>query len=655
MSVYQTSHRRLPAVLLFLLILLFGIGWYSYSHLPEQVINALRKTTHLDIRTDSAGFNLFSRQLNLRDVSFNVSGVEITAKAVDLVVQYDHWLDIWLTDAPTAIGDVSVRNAIITITQADIEPLTIKPEQAVTFDQGVLNVDGLDKPVPFSEVILFPVDDQGFTLQARGVGKLPWLFEGRLRSEGVFLLGQLGLSEQPLSLYMPESEKISGVFNSNLKVEFSQERGLRFEGRIEGKEGKYEHNGSALLWANWQINDFLYSPSSALKSDIELDVTSVELQLSAADSEQSYRSLLSFLQQLPFQPSTINTANGVLRVDDGSWMLRDILLNIKKMNEESLQYHLSADLQSGGQVGFVGILDNQKGDGFQNYQLQLKQVVLNDSWGPYTSIDGYSLKESMLSLTYDSVKQLGQLVLEDWRYKEDADQHQVSMAFLKRLLSNKQGDAITPFVMEPPVSIIMFVEQVQKAVLSEWKNIIGSPFEYLDRLLSDRLSPTLNYHLGESSLTLKSLKNVNNIKTVMAMKSDLRLVVSVGVSEQKDWDILARHELNQALMELYKIAHPDMSEAMSETSRGQLVELMYLNTQKQKLPDVGEQSVKERQAYAEQWLLEHWPKNPLLLVELQQRRVREMRKQLSAIGLSGERFEVKAIENEQPSASIQFH
>ena len=653
MSEYQTSRRGLPVFFLFLIVLLPALGWYSYSNLTDNVINTLRKTTSLNFENDDGHFDLFSKRLTLQDVSLSQPGMEVSARSVDVRLKYSSWLDIWLSRAPVSIGDVSVQDARIKITSAQVTSLKLKPEQTITIDRGTLVINGLDKPVIFSEIILFPVLDEGFNLKARGVGEQPWLFDGQLTTKDLFLIGQLELSERPLSLLIHDSADVYGTYNASLSVEFSQQ-GVSFEGGVEGGEGLYELNGSTLSWKHWQLNDFRYVLAEEEKPEVELTLSGIDLALSSVDVGKPYLFPIEVLNQFPVTPTIINAPDGSFRINDSSWLLRNVFLSTQEGSGTDLSYRLNADLQSGGQMSFLGVLAEGDSDHSHHYQLQLNNIVLDESWSAYRVVDGYDLKGSYLSLVYDSIDQAGTLTVEKWQYQAVSDVHQLSMDYLKHLLTNKQGVSVTPFSLSPSVTANQFAGSVQQAVFKEWEKIAAKPLQYLALVIDDQLSSTMTYYAGKHLLTDEGLENLNKIKALLAVRPNLKLLVSVSVSEQHDWNVLAQKELNQSLTQLYKALEPEQNEPVPVELRGQLVEQIYLNTQKQKIPEVGEKNVQDRQNSAERWLLDHWPKNPVLLTELQQLRIQQMRRQLSSMGFTDRQYEVKAARTGQPEAVVQL-
>ena len=131
-----------------------------------------------------------------------------------------------------------------------------------------------------------------------------------------------------------------------------------------------------------------------------------------------------------------------------------------------------------------------------------------------------------------------------------------------------------------------------------------------------------------------------------------------AASRELDSPVLAKTDLEADLLELYiAVSNKKANETTSiplDVRLG-LIEQMYLRVHQRKLPEIGVQSLEERAAVAEEWLLEHWPVQEDRLLHLAKERVETVRHQLQAAGVGQERLHVEpASIDDDGQADVRF-
>ena len=314
----------------------------------------------------------------------------------------------------------------------------------------------------------------------------------------------------------------------------------------------------------------------------------------------------------------------------------------KKGKEKAIwKYQASAALANVGNFQLSGQLSGSDND----FTFQLNNASLAGPLKKYSVFAGYTMQGTWFDLSYNSQKHAGQVDISHWQSKKvSTDSPVSSINLLKALITDASGKAVIPFSIKPGKSDTPLPKRIYLAVGQRVMTIARAPFDYLSQSTGHELKPELHHEAGKATLTELSLTNLEHLKKVLALRPELTLLVDVNVSETQDGPELSRHELEEALQELYSAtssAEPVDTAPIPPKVRATLMEQMYLATrQHQKIPEVGAQSPEQRVQKAEQWLLKNWPKAPDQIGKLQKARFDYLKKEMDRIGIDSGRVEL---------------
>ncbi len=529
--------------------------------------------------------------------------------------------------------------------QAGLPVFLRSMSDAVKFARGLIVLEGRD--LPLGKTIAFndlEILDKGEHIQIEAdsnIGSFNWRFFGRLLSTDNVLSGQLELEDIPVSSLM-QADDIEGKVDASLSVTWSAEEGVSAEGALMGKAGSYRSDGLTVSWAEWTVTDFNIKPSGKPKG--RLEIRSADINMASMDHWQEV--LLNVYSALPVTLSDLTIQDGTVNVPGvhSPWKLTNLLATIMIGQDAFVEYKGNGKVKGRGLISLSGygrLFDNQV---TENYRLSFSDIPLSAISPQYLNLIDLNTDQGRLNLTYKSDAAKG--LIEIAGLNDNSGRNKRTKSRLEVLLTSRKNRMSLPLYFNESASQLPFFDSLYSQLRQKLEGITNDPFQYLSELLpaGEKLSPIIEYQPGKVSIKPGSLSNFKNAAQVLHERPLLKLDISVAVDRERDWPVLAKAELEKNLAELYAVLKPLSVEnkvPMPQRVREQLLEQMYLAVQKRKLPEIDGLSHARRLENAELWLINNWPENSELLVDLQRRRMEEVRDIFQQFGVDEKRFTIR--------------
>ncbi len=669
-----------PVALMVYLLLgaLCFAGWLWFSQVSDRVLASLNRQTGLTFVDKSISFDPWQRRLSVDDIQFKENGIQISSEQLSFMLIYRHWWEPWLGEEAESLSAVELVSANI-ILDPDLMTFPL-PDwfQELSIKGGNLSTTGIDNAFSFEQLTLNVAGDNKLDVHVSGDA---WDYSGTYETRQGLLVGELNLNALPLADLIsiipvvdvsPSEntlltngslfEAISGEMNAQLSLIWDKQRGLVLKGSADGQNGALLLEGSSIVWQHWQLDDFQFNARDSAQSSAVLSLSGADLKFAGAHGKNAALSINELNNVLPFSLTSLSLKDSRLEIETGSlpWLFERIDGRVVAGSDGSKsrwQYRATAYLKDVGDLQLKGRLSETNNPSGNRFTLNLKDARLAGPLKRYSVLAGYNMEGSRFNLNYDSQSHRGQFAITGWQYKKLKSSRPSSASgdLLIALLTDKTGKATIGFKTKPakqtePVTALLpaLPGQVYQAIDQRFVAIAKEPFAYLSYVTGDSLKPLLRHEAGKTVLTQAAYTNLKNLQKALVQRPELKVLVDVGVSESKDWPELSRYELEEALQELYSATSSVENSSASEIpapvptrARAQLLEQMYLATQQQKIPEVGEQSPEQRVQKAEKWLLENWPRTPEQIGILQQARYDYLKDEVGKIGMDSKRIALK--------------
>ncbi|WP_419535464.1 hypothetical protein [Endozoicomonas sp.] len=648
---------------------LFLAGWLWFSQVSDRVLTRLNQQTgQLFIDKDIA-FDPWQRTLAVNDVEFEEQGIQLSAERLSFVLNYRHWWGPWVGESIESLSAIELDSANIAI-DPDLIVFTLPNWfQVLSVNSGRLSVTGIAQSLGFDQLTLTKEDGNRLKIQLDSHSAENWNFAGSYQVSEGLLSGELQLADLSLSTLMKaiplkvlpaldnellSNDRLSGTMSAALSLSWDKPNGLILKGNAEGQSGQLllsgKLSGMSAEWQQWQLNNALFVANDPGESTAELSVSGLDLRVPETVTGEVIRFPVQLQQSLPAVITSLSINDSRLELERGHspWVFENVNGSLvakpalKKGKEKAIwKYQANAALANVGNVQLSGQLSGSDND----FTFQLNNARLAGPLKQYSVFAGYTMQDTRFDLSYSSQKHAGQVDISDWKTKKISNDPPISsINLLKALITDTSGKAVVPFSIKPGKSDTPLPKRIYLAIGQRFMTIASEPFDYLSQSTGHELKPELHHEAGKATLTELSLTNLEYLKKVLAQRPELSLLVDVNVSESQDGPELSRHELEEALQELYSAtssAEPSDAASIPPKVRATLMEQMYLATrQHQKIPEVGAQSPEQRVQKAEQWLLKNWPKAPDQIGKLQKARFDYLKKEMDRIGIDSGRVEL---------------
>ncbi len=476
-----------------------------------------------------------------------------------------------------------------------------------------------------------------------------WQFNGKLAGESQTLDGVLDIENLSLNSFGSWYQKsakvaLAGYFDGRFNLHWQAGSAMEMKGTGHTGEGGMIDKELSVNWDSVELKDITYS----------------------SDSNRWQ------VDKLFFEKPTIKTGSRVMQplalilrlsetVGINSAIFKDAELNTEALwgvnaselsvlfQGKALSYTLNGKLQKGETIQMDGSFSGAEEFATHRYQLTLGAAVAGQGVIP-AFVGSYDLTGTRVRLSFNGTETLdsfqgdGSLTLQGLSsgvFKNNEGVHRLTLA----LLTDSRGIIQTSFaIKKTKKDVAPSKDMLAQAINAHWKVVAAKPFVYLSRIkeVSSKISPQVTFAEGKSVLEEDSVKNLQTLTIALKERPGLAIAVEGHASRQLDWPALSALELEDALHELYGVmnkaaaGHPD--QAIPDAIRNNLIEQMYLRTQKRKMPEISSQSEAQRVAVAERWLLENWPYGGESLDKLADSRSRVIINRLQDGGITPERI-----------------
>ncbi|WP_066014684.1 hypothetical protein [Endozoicomonas atrinae] len=669
------TKRRLllnPVALVSYLLIggLFLVGWLWFSQVSDRVLTRLNQQTGQLFIDKEIAFDPWQRTLSVNEVEFQVQGIQLSAERLSFVLNYRHWWGPWLGENIESLSAIELDSANIAI-DPDLTVFALPNWfQMLSVNSGSLSLTGIAQPLGFDQLTLTKEDGNRLKIQLDNRDAEHWRFSGSYQVSEGLLSGGLQLVDLSLSTLVKSvplnawsgldnehlsNDRLSGTMSAALSLSWGKQNGLILKGNAEGQSGQLllsgKLSGMSAEWQQWQLNNALFVGNDPEQSTAELSVSGLDLRVPEALAAEVLRFPVQLQQILPAFITSLSINDSRLELESGPspWVFEKLngslvakALSKKGREKDAWKYQANAALANVGNVQLSGQLSGSDND----FTFQLNNARLAGPLKKYSVFAGYTMQGTRFDLSYNSLKHGGQVDISDWKTKKISNDPPLSsIQLLKALITDKSGKAVIPFSIKPGKSDTPLPKRIYLVIGQRFMTIASEPFDYLSQSTGHELKPELHHEAGKATLTELSLTNLEHLKKVLAQRPELNLSVDVNVSESQDGPELSRHELEEALQELYSAtssAEPSDASPIPPKVRATLMEQMYLATrQHQKIPEVGEQSPEQRVQKAEKWLLKNWPKAPDQIEKLQKARFDYLKKEMNRVGIDSGRVELR--------------
>lgn len=603
-----------------ILVVLATAGWNWYRHLNDRVFASFRNHSDMGVSARDYRFDPTQNILTLINGRMSFPGLNIKADTIKVSITPPRWFDIWRRKIPVTPTQLTINNAVIDVKPESLD-IPYSQLELIEINQAQLGVWKGVQALQLSELQLKPETGGKYQVMAQGAVE-PWLLEGELTQSDTSLRGTLSYENNDLSEVLGSS-RVHGDIQIESRVFWSPKTGSVLNAQAKGSAGQFQFDDFVLNWQGWETEPFQTTWMMDRKPKISVQLISpgiqFEQQISLEKNEKDRSDLPVIFQQLKADEFEIAFGGEDIKLDNARFALATSEQN----------YHFSAKISEGGKVEASGQLFERLAEsGLQ--KIALTNVPWSPFWQQFSPIDSIG-KKSRFDFTYHQKQRQADLVISHWQ----KNQKTFSTASLaERLLASAKGRGTLLVPLEPNVGLATLGQSVKRNARQQMDSIAKRPFQYLSTLVPNSFYPYLEHQPGLAELSESGQQNLQLMKTLAELRPWLRWEIHTAVSEEKDWPVLASQELKKTLYELSKASHQDGND-IPESVRENLIERMYLGTQKQKLPDIGFQSKEERIKHAEKWLINSWPENPGLMKELQDGRINLLHSEIQQAGFAG--------------------
>ncbi|USE34519.1 hypothetical protein [Endozoicomonas sp. SCSIO W0465] len=634
-------------------------GWLWLAQVSDRVLNSLNQQTGQRFLDKDVVFDPWQRTLSVNNVEFELQGVQISAERLRFVLKYQHWWEPWLGENSELLSAIELDRANIAIDPERLVSALPGWFRVLTVNRGSLSFTGIDQSLGFDQLTVAQADGSRLTIQLDNQNADNWSFSGSYQVSEGLLNGEVRLVKLSLltlvKAVLPEvlptlnNELFPndglGTMNGTLSLSWDKQAGLTLKGNAQGQSGQLLLSGKlpgiSAEWQRWQLSNVQFYGDDPAQSTAELSISGLDVRVPETLTGevfpiQSIHTIFAVITSLSINDSRLEFGsshshwifehvNGRLFTDAGSK---------KGKEKDSRTYQARGVLANVGDFQLSGQLSGSAND----YAFQLNSARLAGPLTDYSVFAGYNWRGTQFDLSYHSQCHTGQVDISNWQTKKVANALPVSSIHsLAALITDKSGKAAIPFAIKPGQSNTSLPERIHLAVEQRLMAMARTPFDYLFHATGHVLEPVLHHEAGKTALTKRSRANLESLVNVLSQRPQLRVLIEVGVSESRDWPELSRHELEEALLELYsatRSAEPADVMTIPPGKRASLLEQMYLATRwHQKIPEVGGQSHEQRVEEAETWLLKNWPKTPDQIANLQKARYDYLKHEISRTGM----------------------
>ena len=660
--------RRLSIVLPTVLLLL-SVSVAGYVFLPglmaSRLINLVARESSIAITPEQAHYSLFTGELVVQGAEVTVSeAMTIRSEEVRLAAGFS---SIW--QEQLYLSEIQFRNSEINIDldqagesaalQSHAQLLASHP--VLVFDEGYLAVRGRDLwasellETAFDQIRLEVFDTDALRIGAQGISdEAVWTLNGDLDTEALQFAGQLLVEEVPLEstagILLQECASCSfqGSVNSDLILTWSRSSGLELSGDLSIGQGSGEiPGGAALNWESLAVSGFSSQRGYGKARSLTFNHLNVRLP---GDKLQAVFSSLQ--EQSAVQQSIeLKDSRLIFSLADRKSYLSSVSGRLLPGKQHTLNFDLHGKWCDKSSVSVTGTA-SEKETAFQVSAGPVDMALLSED---ERVIAGYDLAGTRFHLgmkgrlNSTGIAGNGKLVIDQLHNTPLNNDVALDLNFLAALMTGVEGKISTPFVLDKtpfeqlPIAVAKDIEKY-------WSSVVGNPQAYLSSAVAgnQKLATELVADPGKEQLTSASVSALKTLSQVLSARPELRLSIQGGVSQPRDWPVLARAELESDLRELYSAMSRDRvannkPRIIPEEVRERLVEQMYLRTQKRKQPEIGPKSAQQRVEVAEQWLLENWPVKPEPLIKLAQDRAKVTRDVLLNDGVNASRLRLEPV------------
>ena len=681
MQIRQLS-RRLVAVTVFLLvsiIVLSGI-FLLPDRLAQHLLGRLSLETEIQISPVRVEYSLFSGELIVKDTDLYFdNGIQASADELRLRISPSQ---LW--DERLAIDTLYLQNPYLNVdldqiadVSTDIPPLQ-QPlmnflrhlefsKGGVYFHSDANSELQIAVELAFSEMLISRDSQSVLTISITGMPvQGEWQLLGEIAPGRNTLAGELDLKELPVknlldSLNIQSEEHWEqGLVSADQDITWSPQKGIELEGSVSirnGLLGLSDH--SRLRWENLDLTGVVFNQTGY--SVARAEFTKADLLL----DEQTF---LTTPQQYPTVSSAEFSQSRLFR-DFEHWSAKSPDATLTDLNGQFSWIEQALSLQAtANRSGIPLSLESNINDDGAHLRMNVRGLDMAILPEAERLIAGYDLAGTrlyaamQLSWQKGQVKSTGQLTLAEVKARQHGTP-EIDLALIKSVMTDNKGSmsfVIPEQVLDNSTTINdAIVTQLRNAILETWTQVSQKPYEYLARLSGKEgtLEQPIEFATGRSELCPESMHTINHWINILNRRPGLALAFQGQASRAVDQAGLARHELEQDLMELYAAIHrkkPDKVTDIPVEIRLQLVEQMYLRINNRKLPDISEQDQQRRVRKAEQWLLSHWPVKQEVLLELARARAESLRESLEEGGLAAQRLQLEPVRIVNEPAKMQL-
>ena len=657
------------AGLLIILTLLSG-----YFLLPERLarhmLERLSQESGVEILPVRVDYSLFSGELVLKDSDlYLIPGLQISADEVRLRIPLSQ-----LRSSTLHIDSLRFQSPYINVdlerlgNADDVEPSLLQQYLTSSVDSFELGKGGLYISRTGYQPVATSLAYQSMQIMTDNSGELmitidglseagDWAFQGVLDLATSEVNGELDVRNMPLAEALRAFPGThlerwqQATITASQGLNWSPTQGLQLEGTLELSDGVMSFSDKhKLRWKELELFGFSF---------VDNTVSVVRGMLSHADvllTEKALTSLpeqLAVLSELELKQVNVFTQLSEWQKQEGDADLSGFNGQLVKNDEMALTLKGTAYGQSLLPVAIESSFDAQ---GRGQARINLRKLVLDKTSSQYRTVAGYDLSGSQLNaamqLTWDQNdrKAKGRLTFTEFKARPENDSAiDWNLSLIQAAMTDNKGRII---ISVPEQSLSdndlssALVDIMKESVHQGFKQTTESPYQYLTKLSGSEqpLIDELDYVPGRALLCGESENTVNQWVNILNRRPALDLSFQGQSSRETDWVSLAQVELEADLLELYSAISnkkPDDISKIPVETRLQLIEQMYLRIHNRKLPDIGEESQKQRAAKAESWLLKNWPVKSENLMELANQRAETLRGCMTAGGVANNRLNIE--------------
>lgn len=677
-----------PVVVTSLIVFLILLS--GYLILPDKIahrlVERLSDESGVEIIPVQARYSFLSGELVLEYSDLNLTqGVQVTADELRLHIKLSQLWSDQLT-----LNDLYLKNPYFNIdldriangTAVGMTPLQkYLTENVNTFELGAgglyFHSAGPSTSPPLAVKLVYRSmqiradNNSELTFSIEGLlSSGAWSLQGALELESKTMTGALDLRNIPLESLMdmlPDNkmnEWEQATVSASQRVSWSPENGFSLEGSAGIHDGVWTTDDRYM--ARWQELDFYgLTVNSKGFSVVRALLNNADVLL----DEQALSLLPS--QLVAFEEIELKNVN--VFTDPEAWKEGQPKGDLVDLNGQLTKWDVaSRTLKATAYAyGLVPLALEARFDaeGQGQARLNIRGLDVGKQSKRTRKVAGYDLSGSQLNASLqllwqkEARKAKGQVTFTHFVVNRDDDSAlDWNVPLIKAAMMDNKGRIIVPILEQSLSGRSLFIELVtlfHESIQERFEYVSESPYDYLSNLSGgdELLVNTVEYVPGQSIFCQDSEDALNQWISVLNRRPALDLSFQGQASREIDRAYLAQVELDRDLLELYTVIkkkkQDDVTKIPTET-RLKLVEQMYLRLHKRKLPDIGNETQKQRVTNAENWLLANWPVKSENLQALAEQRSENIKACMVDAGLSANRLHLEPAQTVDGQTQMQF-